>query len=87
MEVSFSPNFIRELEGLPRSLREEAIEKIEALSQNPKQPRLKVHKLSGSLKNRYAFSVNYRIRIIFRFIGKPRRAYLLHIGGHEVYDA
>lgn len=85
MEVSFSPNFLRELEALPTLLREEAIEKIEFLGDHHSEPSLKLHKLSGRLKGRYAFSVNYKTRVIFLYVGKPRRVYLLHIGGHEIY--
>lgn len=86
MEVSFSPNIVRELNALSVAAREEAIERIELFAEDPLRPSLKVHKLAGRLKGRFAFSVNYRTRIIFSYVGKPRRAYLHHIGGHEVYD-
>lgn len=61
-------------------------EKIELFSDEDNHKMLKVHKLNGRLRGCYAFSVNYHIRIVFEYIGKPRRAYLLAIGDHAIYS-
>lgn len=86
MEVTFSPNFLRSLRNLPEKLQEEAIEKIIALQDIRNHRQLKVHKLTGRLKDCYSFSVNYKMRILFEYVGKPRRAYLMELGDHDVYE-
>ncbi|HBR80076.1 MAG: hypothetical protein UX09_C0026G0016 [Candidatus Uhrbacteria bacterium GW2011_GWE2_45_35] len=86
MEVSFSPSFLSFFRVLSKQLQEETLEKIDLFSDIKNHQALKVHKLKGRLCGCYSFSVNYHIRIVFEFIGKPRRAYLLSIGDHEVYN-
>lgn len=86
MEVSFSPNFLREFHSLPPLLQEEIMEKLERFSDVENHRALKVHKLSGRLRDCHALSVNYHVRILFQFVGKPRRAYLLSVGDHDIYS-
>lgn len=87
MEVSCTPAFVRQLKSLPKKLQEEALEKIEMLSDIKSHKMLKVHKLKGRLAGRYSFSVNFSTRIVFRYLkAKPKEACLLAIGDHEVYD-
>ncbi|MEK7094539.1 MAG: type II toxin-antitoxin system mRNA interferase toxin, RelE/StbE family [Patescibacteria group bacterium] len=87
MEVSFSPTFVRMLEALPGSLQEEALEKIELFKCEENHRLLKIHKLSGRLRGRYSFSVNYKMRVVFIYVReKQRTACLLAIGDHDIYD-
>lgn len=86
MEISYSPGFLRSLHSCTAALQKEALEKIELLGDIQNHRTLKVHKLSGSFKDCYAFSVNYHIRILFQYTWKPRRAYLLEIDGHDGYQ-
>ncbi len=86
MEISFAPGFLRSVRSLPLLLRDEIKEKIRLFSDEKNHTSLRVHKLSGRLKNCYAFSVNYHIRIIFEYTGKPKRAYLLTVGDHDIYN-
>ena len=46
--------------------------------------RLKTHKLTGSLKDYWAFSVTYSERILFRFINE-KEVIFYKIGTHEIY--
>ena len=58
---------------------------IKMFSEEPFHIKLKTHKLSGTLKDCWAFSVDYDCRIIFKFIDK-NRVLLIDIGSHdEVY--
>lgn len=81
----YTPTFVRGLGKLPSALQEEALEKIE-MFKDPKNHRLlKVHKLTGRLKEQYSFSVNYRYRIIFTH--EKKDVAILHvIGDHSIYD-
>ena len=84
MQVSFTPNFIRQLKKLEPSLKEEAFDKIELFQKNSREKSLKVHKLNGKLKDYFSFSVNYKTRIVFKYISKTEIV-LLAIGNHDVY--
>lgn len=87
MEVAYSPKFVRLLNSLPPALQEEVIEKVELFKNEKNHPALKVHKLHGRLKEQYSFSVNYQTRIVFVYLPKkPKEAYLLTVGDHDVYD-
>ena len=58
------------------------------LSVDPFQPRLRTHKLKGELKESYACSAGYDLRIIFKFVDhENQQAILLEsVGTHdEVY--
>ncbi len=84
MKIAYTPAFERQFHALDISLQEEALEKINLLKGIANHRQLKVHKLHGPLQNRYSFSVNYKIRIVFRYISKNEVA-LLAIGDHDVY--
>ncbi|EAZ92023.1 type II toxin-antitoxin system RelE/ParE family toxin [Crocosphaera chwakensis] len=61
---------------------------LELLSEDPFHPRLRSHKLKGDLKDSYACSVSYNLRIIFKFVEyEQKQAILLEtMGNHdEVY--
>ncbi len=61
---------------------------LELLQTDPFHPRLKTHKLKGELKESYACSAGYDLRIIFKFVdNENKQAILLEsVGTHdEVY--
>ncbi|MBP0000749.1 MAG: type II toxin-antitoxin system YafQ family toxin [Cyanobacteria bacterium SID2] len=63
-------------------------ETLTALCKDPFQPRLRTHKLKGDLKDSYACSAGYDLRIIFKIVRyEQQQAILLEaIGSHdEVY--
>ena len=54
------------------------------LQEDMRVPSLKVHKLSGKLEDRWAFSLTYDLRVIFQL--EKDTIILTHIGTHdEVY--
>ncbi|MEI6346225.1 MAG: type II toxin-antitoxin system RelE/ParE family toxin [bacterium] len=70
---------------LDPSLKEEVKSKILLFQNEQKHASLKLHKLKGVLENTYAFSVNYKVRIVFEYENKTT-ANLLYVGAHdEVY--
>ncbi len=69
MDIIYAPKFKK----LEKDLQDEIIEKI-ALFRNIKNHKhLKVHKLGGNMKGRYSFYVNYKIRVVFKYIAKMMR--------------
>lgn len=84
MKIEYSPVFIRAYKKLPENIKDLAENKFEIFSLNPFDKRLKTHKLAGSLQNYWAFSINYKYRIIFSFIESDKIRFHA-IGGHEIY--
>lgn len=69
---------------LEDALAEEALEKISLFQSKANHANLKAHKLHGKLSHYSAFSVNYKIRIIFRYIS-TNEVLLIEIGNHDIY--
>ncbi len=85
MTVFYTANFLRQFKKLPRTLQQEAKEKIELFKKNQHQPSLRVHKLKGHLRRYWSFSVNYSYRIVYEYDSSTTIA-LLAIGDHSVYQ-
>ncbi|OGI98398.1 hypothetical protein A3H53_04225 [Candidatus Nomurabacteria bacterium RIFCSPLOWO2_02_FULL_40_10] len=60
-------------------------ELLEIFSKNAFDPRLKTHKLHGRMAEKWAFSINRKDRIVFRFIS-GNHVLLLDIGDHDIYQ-
>lgn len=59
-------------------------EKTEMFIADPFHPQLKVHKLSGTLKGLWSFSVDHSLRVIFYFENEnPPKAVFVDIGNHD----
>lgn len=83
-EIVISKQFARQFRKLDNHLKDEVIEKVEFLKDPANHPSLKVHKLSGRMAEKYSFSVNYKIRVIFSFPIQSEILLLL-VGSHDVY--
>ncbi|HZK75600.1 MAG TPA: hypothetical protein VFD13_01715 [Candidatus Kapabacteria bacterium] len=60
-------------------------EKLHQFIQDPYDPQLATHKLKGKLKENFAFSLTWKLRVVFSF-GGPGTVILEDIGPHdEVY--
>ena len=82
--IYYSPAFHKMYKRLPESVKNMAEKKEKIFRKNPRDPRLKTHKLSGNLKDYWAFSIHYNYRIIFSFIEKNDVRFHA-IGTHEIY--
>jgi plasmid maintenance system killer protein len=82
--IEYAPAFLRQFKKLPAALQEEAQEKITLFKNRTNHRALKVHKLKGKLANKYGFSVNYRDRIVFKWLSDNEAAFLA-IGDHSIY--
>ena len=65
MRIVYSKKFAREYKKLPEQLKILAEQKEKIFRGNPFNPRLKTHKLTGRLREFWAFSIDYQYRIIF----------------------
>jgi len=70
---------------LPKDKQKIAIKRETIFRKDPFSQTLKTHKLSGKLKNYWAFSITYQDRILFRFINGDE-AIFYKIGSHAIYD-
>lgn len=85
MKIIYSPKFGRKYKKLPAELKIIAEQKELIFREDPFDPRLKTHKLSGHLKEFWAFSIDYKYRIIFEFGGKEL-VYFHTVGEHDIYN-
>jgi addiction module RelE/StbE family toxin len=61
-------------------------EKLQILQENPFDPRLRAHKLSGNLKDFYSIWLTYEYRIVIKIYLKEKLIEFYTIGTHdEVY--
>lgn len=81
--VKFHSRFTKHLRKYSRN-REKIDKSIEIFINNPLNPSLKTHKLSGDLDRYWSFSVDFHLRIIFQFLTE-KTVYFLDIGTHEIY--
>ena len=84
MEVYYYPSFLRQLKKLSKAVRETAIERTKVFQENPHNPQLKLHKLDGSLKGYWSFSVDYHHRIILEI--RDNQVMFHFIGNHSIYQ-
>lgn len=84
MDVSFKPTFLRQFNRLESALQDEVSEKVDEFKKVGNHKKLKVHKLKGTLRDYYSFSVNYKTCIVFSYITKTE-VVLLSVGNHDIY--
>ena len=66
-----------------KSLKKRFWNTLEIFIEDPFEPVLRTHKLSGKLTGLWTFSVDYDCRIIFRFFDRNKTALLIDVGSHE----
>ncbi|MBI4699309.1 MAG: type II toxin-antitoxin system mRNA interferase toxin, RelE/StbE family [Nitrospirae bacterium] len=86
-KIEYSPVYLRQAKKIAKKyphLKGTYTELIEKLSQNPFDPSVHTHALSGKLKGKHACSLTYDLRVIC--IIADESIHLLEIGSHdEVY--
>ena len=88
IEIAFSSSFKRAFKKrVAGNANAEARfwERVEEFKNDPFDPKLRTHKLSGKLKDLWGFSIEYVLRVVFYFVN-TQRAVFVDIGTHtEVY--
>lgn len=77
--------FRRSFRRLPKTIRKKAVERERIFKENPFDPRLNTHKTKGKLEGLWAYSVDFRYRVLFRF--ENEGVVIYHdIGDHSLYE-
>jgi addiction module RelE/StbE family toxin len=82
--ILYTPEFKRDYKKLPALLRDLLKKKGSLFEQEPFHPFLRTHKLTGKLVGLWSFSLDFRHRVIFRFLGESE-VELLRVGDHSIY--
>ena len=89
VNIVYSPNFVKKFKKIKKknqALASEIIEKIELFKDEKNHKQLKVHATKGRLRGYHAFSVNYKDRILFKYLNKKSEAYFITFGDHSIYQ-
>ena len=84
IRIGYTSKFSKSLNSLPIAIQSAVVKKDAIFRLDPFDARLRTHQLKGKLEDYWAYSVNYRYRIIFKFISDLEVVYI-DVGTHEVY--
>lgn len=85
MEVELSSHFLKRARNLSTQEKQKLSQHTEWFRQNPRDPRLKNHALTGKFKGLYSFSLTYGKRVTYILIDN-QTALFIDVGSHdEVY--
>lgn len=84
MKIYYSRKFAKEYKKLPIRLKIQAEKKEKIFRNNPLDPRLKTHKLTGKLQEFWSFSIDRKHRIIFEF-ESSQTVWFHSVGTHQIY--
>ena len=85
MKILYSPKFQKKYKKLPSQIQNLAENKRKVFRKEPFHPTLKTHKLHGELNGCWSFSINYKYRIVFEFLGEDIIKFH-SIGDHDIYE-
>ena len=84
MKIFYFPKFLRHYKSLAFDVKSRAVIAEDLFRKNPFDRKLKTHKLSGTFKGYWAFSIDIRYRVIFELYKKD--IILFHdVGSHNIY--
>lgn len=82
-DFAFEKKFNKYKAQLTDAERKRLRERLEIFKGDVFDKRLKTHKLRGSLRNYYAFSISYSNRIVFKILD-DEGVYFIDVGSHDV---
>ncbi len=83
MQIELTKHFLKIARNLPTNEQVLLSKKIEIFKNNPKNPSLKIHQLTGKLKNIHSFSLTYSKRVLFTI---DKNIYIfMAVGSHDIY--
>jgi len=84
INIIYEPHFERAFKKLPPHLKTAFIARLPVFMRNCFDPKLKTHKLSGKLKNKWSFSLDYSYRVLFSFLEDGQVGFI-DVGDHDIY--
>jgi mRNA-degrading endonuclease YafQ of YafQ-DinJ toxin-antitoxin module len=84
MIIAYSPRFFKVYKKLSLEIKKKVEERECVFKMDPFDPSLKTHKLNGEFSDLWAFSVDYKTRIIFEFENQKTARFHV-IGSHDIY--
>lgn len=84
LKICLSTHFVRAFKKFPAELKPQVRERERWFRADCFDPRLKTHKLSGTLEGFWTFSITQKHRILFLF-EEGGRATFIDIGDHGLY--
>jgi len=86
IDIGYSSEFLRVFDRLPTLLQKDIDEKISLFKDRANHRQLRVHKLHGKYAHCWSFSVNYKFRIVFVYVGKGKNTVsFITVGDHDIY--
>ncbi|MBU1104419.1 type II toxin-antitoxin system mRNA interferase toxin, RelE/StbE family [Candidatus Parcubacteria bacterium] len=82
--VFYTAKFNKKLKNFPTKDKVTFLKKFQIFLDNPFEPPLKTHKLTGKLEDYWSFSLNYSTRVLFRFVTESAVEFI-DLGGHDIY--
>lgn len=84
IDISYTSKFEKNFKRFDVTVKGKIKNRVEIFQADPYDPRLKTHKLSGQLKDYYAFSINHSYRILFIFENSDSVTFI-DVGTHSIY--
>lgn len=82
--IKYSSHFLRAFKKLPKVLKSEILAREAIFRKNCFDPKLKTHKLSGSLRAFWTFSITTSYRIMFTIEGDGLIEFV-DVDDHDIY--
>jgi len=83
MQIEYSKKFIKEFKKCPLKIKVTFKNRLKIFIDNPHNPILNNHKLSGKLKKYRSININADWRVIFQEMIKEKTVYFVAIGTHS----
>ena len=83
MQIEYSKKFVKEFKKCPEKIKLTFKNKLKIFVENPYNPVLNNHKLSGKLKKYRSININTDWRVIFQEIIEEKSIYFIAIGTHS----
>ncbi|MBT4936456.1 hypothetical protein HON22_00915 [Candidatus Peregrinibacteria bacterium] len=84
MKIVFTSHFKKAFKKLSHKNQEDFFNKLEVLKVDMNHSQLRMHRLHGAMKDFFAFSLNYSVRVVFQY--DQNSIYLYDIGSHKIYN-
>ena len=83
--IRYSKRFVKQLKKLPHDVQQRAIKQEQVFKRNPYHPSLRLHKLSGRLRQVWSISITMNYRIMFQVFENGDTLFV-SIGTHAIYE-